>query len=73
MKVGILTHSLNYGTAVFGGLRAYWNDDEKIEKQIKDETKATSRCKPLNLQGGSGTDFMTGKPANDVWLFAKSY
>jgi branched-chain amino acid aminotransferase len=28
-KVGVLTHSLNYGTAVFGGLRAYWNSDEK--------------------------------------------
>ena len=28
-KVGVLTHALNYGTAVFGGLRGYWNDDEK--------------------------------------------
>lgn len=28
-KVGVLTHALNYGTGVFGGLRAYWNDDEK--------------------------------------------
>ena len=28
-KVGILTHALNYGTAVFGGLRGYWNDEEK--------------------------------------------
>jgi len=28
-SVGILTHALNYGSAVFGGLRAYWNDDEK--------------------------------------------
>src|SRR5687768_15897164 len=28
-KVGVLTHALNYGTAVFGGLRAYWSDDEK--------------------------------------------
>src|SRR5215468_1434999 len=27
-KVGVLTHALNYGTAVFGGLRGYWNDDE---------------------------------------------
>jgi branched-chain amino acid aminotransferase len=27
-KVGILTHGLNYGTAVFGGIRGYWNDDE---------------------------------------------
>ncbi|HTP13234.1 MAG TPA: branched-chain amino acid transaminase [Bacteroidota bacterium] len=24
-KVGILTHALNYGTAVFGGIRGYWN------------------------------------------------
>jgi branched-chain amino acid aminotransferase len=27
-KVGILTHGLNYGTAIFGGIRGYWNDDE---------------------------------------------
>lgn len=28
-KVGVLTHALNYGTAAFGGLRAYWNEQEK--------------------------------------------
>ncbi|MBN2386505.1 MAG: branched-chain amino acid transaminase [Anaerolineales bacterium] len=28
-KVGIATHALHYGTAVFGGLRGYWNDEEK--------------------------------------------
>ena len=28
-KVGILTHGLNYGTGVFGGIRGYWNDEEK--------------------------------------------
>jgi branched-chain amino acid aminotransferase len=28
-KVGVLTHALNYGTAVFGGIRGYWNDDEE--------------------------------------------
>ena len=28
-KVGVLTHALNYGTAVFGGLRAYWNADRE--------------------------------------------
>jgi branched-chain amino acid aminotransferase len=28
-KIGILTHGLNYGTAVFAGIRAYWNDDQK--------------------------------------------
>lgn len=28
-KVGVLTHALNYGTAVFAGIRAYWNDEEQ--------------------------------------------
>jgi len=28
-KVGVMTHALNYGTAVFGGIRAYWNDEEE--------------------------------------------
>lgn len=28
-KVGVLTHALNYGTAAFGGIRGYWNDEEE--------------------------------------------
>jgi branched-chain amino acid aminotransferase len=28
-KIGVLTHALNYGTAVFGGIRGYWNSDEE--------------------------------------------
>ena len=28
-KVGVMNHSLNYGTAVFGGLRGYWNAEEE--------------------------------------------
>ncbi len=28
-KVGVLTHTFNYGTGIFGGLRGYWNDEEK--------------------------------------------
>jgi branched-chain amino acid aminotransferase len=28
-RVGVLTHALNYGTAVFAGLRGYWNADEE--------------------------------------------
>jgi branched-chain amino acid aminotransferase len=28
-KVGLLTHGLNYGTGIFGGLRGYWNDEKK--------------------------------------------
>src|ERR1035441_8678912 len=28
-RVGILTHALHYGTGVFEGLRAYWNEDQE--------------------------------------------
>jgi branched-chain amino acid aminotransferase len=28
-KVGVLTHALNYGTAAFGGIRAYWNEERQ--------------------------------------------
>ncbi len=28
-KVGVATHALNYGTAVFGGMRGYWNAEKK--------------------------------------------
>jgi branched-chain amino acid aminotransferase len=28
-KVSVATHGLNYGTAAFGGLRGYWNADQK--------------------------------------------
>lgn len=28
-KVGVMTHALNYGTAIFGGVRGYWNEKEE--------------------------------------------
>ncbi|MDZ4763770.1 MAG: branched-chain amino acid transaminase [Chloroflexota bacterium] len=28
-KVSVMTHGLNYGTGVFAGVRAYWNEDEE--------------------------------------------
>src|SRR3990172_5033485 len=28
-KVGVLTHALNYGTAVFAGMRGYWNAEKE--------------------------------------------
>lgn len=28
-KVGVLTHALNYGTAAFAGVRAYWNEQDQ--------------------------------------------
>jgi branched-chain amino acid aminotransferase len=28
-KVGVMTHAFNYGTAIFGGIRGYWNEAEE--------------------------------------------
>jgi branched-chain amino acid aminotransferase len=28
-KIGVMTHALNYGTAAFGGIRGYWNQEEE--------------------------------------------
>lgn len=28
-KIGVMTHSLNYGTAVFAGVRGYWNEEKE--------------------------------------------
>ena len=35
-KVGIMTHALNYGTACFEGIRAYWDQDRfSMESHMK--------------------------------------
>ncbi len=54
-----------------GFVKVCWNDNSEIEAKIKEETKAVSRCKIAT--GQAGTDFYTGEPASDVWLFAQSY
>ncbi|MDH5506441.1 MAG: branched-chain amino acid transaminase [Anaerolineae bacterium] len=28
-KIGVMSHALNYGTAAFGGVRGYWNEEEE--------------------------------------------
>ena len=30
-KIGVMSHALNYGTAVFGGMRGYWNQEEVFD------------------------------------------
>lgn len=57
-----------------GFIKVYWNDNPEVEKRIKDETKATSRCRPLAFEGEKpGVDFVTGEEAHHIWLFAHSY
>jgi prolyl-tRNA synthetase len=52
-----------------------WHDDAAHEATIKEETKATIRCYPLNLQGEieGKTCFYSGRPATHMALFARAY
>ncbi len=57
-----------------GFIRVCWNDNPVVEKKIKEETKAKSSCRPINLpEVEGGIDFYTGEPAKQQWLFSQSY
>ncbi len=56
-----------------GFAKVWWAGDGKDEAKIKEETKATVRCIPFNQPGGNGTCFYTGKPADKIAIFARSY
>ena len=53
--------------------RGGWSGIDEQEKQIKEETQATLRCFPFDQPAGPHTCFMTGQPAAEVAIFAKSY
>jgi prolyl-tRNA synthetase len=52
---------------------SYWCGNAECEKSIKDETKATLRCIPLNRPEESGTCIYCGQPAKERAYFAKAY
>lgn len=53
--------------------RGWWAGSDEQEVALKEESGATLRCFPLEQPGGGGTCFLTGKPADQVALFAKAY
>ena len=56
-----------------GFIMAYWDGTVETEEKIKNETKATIRCIPLEYDGMLGDCMVTGKPASQKVLFAKAY
>lgn len=56
-----------------GFIRAHWDGTAETEKAIKEETKATIRCIPLNNPVESGNCVKSGKPSTQRVLFARSY
>lgn len=56
-----------------GFISAHWDGTSETEKQIKDETKATIRCIPLDNVQEEGTCILTGKPSSERVIFARAY
>ena len=56
-----------------GFVSAHWDGTRETEDRIKEETKATIRCIPLNNEKEEGKCMVTGKPSTQRVLFAKAY
>ena len=56
-----------------GFVSAHWDGTAETEDIIKEKTKATIRCIPLNNNKEQGTCILTGKPSEQRVLFARAY
>ena len=56
-----------------GFILAHWDGTPETEEKIKEETKATIRCIPLEGDKTPGKCMVTGKPSAQRVLFARNY
>ncbi|MBS1666178.1 MAG: proline--tRNA ligase [Bacteroidetes bacterium] len=56
-----------------GFISAHWDGTTETEEQIKEKTKATIRCIPLNNEQEAGKCIFSGKPSTQRVLFARAY
>jgi prolyl-tRNA synthetase len=56
-----------------GFISAHWDGTAETEEKIKELTKATIRCIPLNNVKEEGKCILTGKPSVERVLFARAY
>jgi prolyl-tRNA synthetase len=56
-----------------GFLYCHWDGTPETEEKIKEETKATIRCIPLDTEAEEGKCVYSGKPSSRRVLFAKAY
>jgi prolyl-tRNA synthetase len=52
---------------------AWWCGDAECEAKVKDETKATTRCIPLEQEPGKGVCIVCGKSATEKVIFGRAY
>lgn len=56
-----------------GFIKAFWCEDPECETKIKEETKASTRLKPLDAKEENGKCIYCGRPAKFTWYFGLSY
>ncbi len=61
-----------------GFISAFWCENPECEAKIKEETKATTRCLPIDLKTGepreeNGKCVYCGAESTHRWLFAQAY
>ena len=56
-----------------GFVSAHWDGTSETEEKIKELSKATIRCIPLNNPQEAGKCVLTGNPSKERVLFARAY
>jgi prolyl-tRNA synthetase len=56
-----------------GFISAHWDGTKETELKVKEATKATIRCIPMDNKLEDGVCVLTGKPSKQRVLFAKAY
>ena len=56
-----------------GFISAHWDGTPETEDKIKEQTKATIRCIPLDNKQEAGTCILSGNPSTQRVLFARAY
>jgi len=56
-----------------GFFLAHWDGTVETEQRIKEETKATIRCIPLDAPAEEGKCMYSGKPSSRRVIFARAY
>jgi prolyl-tRNA synthetase len=56
-----------------GWAYSWWCERQECEAKVKDDSKATTRCLPLEQPGGQGRCIVCGQPAERKVYFARAY
>ena len=56
-----------------GFFLCHWDGTAETEAKIKEDTQATIRCVPFGVEQTPGIDMVSGKPATQRVIIARSY